>query len=117
MTTWYNDSVPEHTARVLMFILDWVKMNVQILDQVDFITRTALVEEKNTILIFMTYCIADIFSRINREFARVFGVDFASILSRGSQFKVESVMARIAKPESFLLLSPSREDVRYLFLL
>ena len=45
------------------------------------------------------------------EFARVFGVDFFSVLSRGSQFKVESFMFRIAKPESFVLLSPSRLDV------
>lgn len=48
-----------------------------------------------------------------REFARVFGVDFFSVLSRGSQFKVESFMFRIAKPESFVLLSPSKEDVGY----
>ena len=47
-----------------------------------------------------------------REFARVFGVDFFSVISRGSQFKVESFMFRIAKPESFVLLSPSKQDVR-----
>jgi DNA polymerase zeta len=41
----------------------------------------------------------------------VFGVDFASVMSRGSQFKVESFMFRIAKPESFVLISPSRESV------
>ncbi|KAF8216234.1 hypothetical protein K438DRAFT_1901886 [Mycena galopus ATCC 62051] len=45
------------------------------------------------------------------EFARVFGVDFFSVISRGSQFKVESFMFRIAKPESFVLLSPSKQDV------
>lgn len=47
-----------------------------------------------------------------REFARVFGVDFMSVLTRGSQFKVEAFMFRLAKPESFVLISPSREDVR-----
>lgn len=46
-----------------------------------------------------------------REFARVFGVDFFSVINRGSQFKVESFMFRIAKPESFVLISPSRQDV------
>jgi DNA polymerase zeta len=50
-------------------------------------------------------------NRLCSEFARVFGVDFASVLSRGSQFKVESVMFRIAKPESYVLLSPSRKEV------
>ena len=48
---------------------------------------------------------------MRREFARVFGVDFFSVISRGSQFKVESFMSRIAKPESFVLLSPSKSDV------
>jgi DNA polymerase elongation subunit (family B) len=46
------------------------------------------------------------------EFARVFGVDFASVMFRGSQFKVESFMFRIAKPESFVLVSPSKQQVR-----
>lgn len=46
------------------------------------------------------------------EFARVFGVDFMSVITRGSQFKVEAFMFRLAKPESFMLVSPSREDVR-----
>lgn len=45
------------------------------------------------------------------EFARVFGVDFNSAMTRGSQFKVESFMFRIAKPEGFVLISPSREAV------
>ena len=30
---------------------------------------------------------------------------------RGSQFKVESFMFRIAKPESFVLVSPSKQQV------
>lgn len=46
-----------------------------------------------------------------REFARVFGVDFFSVISRGSQFKVESFMFRIAKPESFVLRSPNKNEV------
>jgi DNA polymerase elongation subunit (family B) len=46
-----------------------------------------------------------------REFARVFGVDFFSVISRGSQFKVESFMFRIAKPEGFVLRSPSKQEV------
>lgn len=45
------------------------------------------------------------------EFARIYGVDFRSVRLRGSQFKVEAVMFRIAKPESFLLLSPTRQEV------
>jgi DNA polymerase elongation subunit (family B) len=51
-----------------------------------------------------------------REFARVFGVDFFSVISRGSQFKVESFMFRIAKPESFVLRSPNKQQVMNLTL-
>jgi hypothetical protein len=45
------------------------------------------------------------------EQARVLGIDFYSVFSRGSQFKVESLMLRIAKAESFMLISPSRKQV------
>ncbi|ERS98303.1 hypothetical protein HMPREF1624_05087 [Sporothrix schenckii ATCC 58251] len=45
------------------------------------------------------------------EQARVLGVDFASVLDRGSQFKVESVMLRVAKPENFVMPSPNHEQV------
>ena|SRR5258706_8489590 len=46
------------------------------------------------------------------EFARVFGIEFFSVISRGSQFKVESFMFRIGKPESFVFISPSKSQVR-----
>ncbi|KAL1896296.1 DNA polymerase zeta [Sporothrix stenoceras] len=45
------------------------------------------------------------------EQARVLGVDFASVLERGSQFKVESVMLRVAKPENFVMPSPNHKQV------
>lgn len=45
------------------------------------------------------------------EQARILGVDYYSVLSRGSQYKVESLLCRISKRENFLLLSPSREQV------
>ena len=47
----------------------------------------------------------------NSEQARVLGIDFYSVFSRGSQFKVESLMVRIAKAECFMLISPSRKQV------
>lgn len=58
---------------------------------------------------FTVYLVLSIMT--SREFARVFGVDFFSVLSRGSQYKVESFMFRLAKPESFVLISPSKADV------
>ncbi|KAH3678375.1 hypothetical protein WICMUC_001392 [Wickerhamomyces mucosus] len=46
------------------------------------------------------------------EEARLIGIDFNDVYYRGSQFKVESLMTRIAKTENFLLSSPSKKQVR-----
>ncbi|KAI0724555.1 hypothetical protein C8T65DRAFT_704388 [Cerioporus squamosus] len=86
LTEWYNSPVPDHAARVLHYFARRTDMVLEMLEAAEVVTK-------------------------NAEFARVFGVDFFSVLSRGSQFKVESFMFRIAKPESFLLLSPSKQDV------
>ncbi|KAJ7181668.1 hypothetical protein C8R43DRAFT_869366 [Mycena crocata] len=83
---WYRDSIPLHTDNVLRYFSSRTTMVLEILDETEVVTKTA-------------------------EFARVFGVDFFSVISRGSQFKVESFMFRIAKPESFVLISPSQNDV------
>ncbi|AOW03215.1 hypothetical protein B0I72DRAFT_137686 [Yarrowia lipolytica] len=45
------------------------------------------------------------------EQARVVGIDFSSVYTRGSQYKVESFLARLTKSENFMLASPSREQV------
>ena len=42
----------------------------------------------------------------------MYGVDFSDVYMRGSQFKVESFMFRLAKPESLLLQTPSKDEVR-----
>ncbi|TFK77090.1 hypothetical protein BDN72DRAFT_890866 [Pluteus cervinus] len=86
LTEMYSSSVPRHTASLLQYFVDRTCGTLDILEKSDIVTKTA-------------------------EFARVFGVDFFSVISRGSQFKVESFMLRIAKPESFVLLSPSKTDV------
>ncbi|KAG2061849.1 hypothetical protein BDR06DRAFT_945889 [Suillus hirtellus] len=86
LTTWYNSTDPVHTSRVLRYFLERTILTLEILQEAEITTK-------------------------NAEFARVFGVDFYSVISRGSQFKVESFMFRIAKPESFVLLSPSKQDV------
>ncbi|KAH7883594.1 hypothetical protein F5I97DRAFT_2041862 [Phlebopus sp. FC_14] len=86
LTSWFNSDNPVHTSRVLTYFHDRTIMTLDILGEAETTTK-------------------------NAEFARVFGVDFYSVISRGSQFKVESFMFRIAKPESFVLLSPSKQDV------
>lgn len=86
LTMWYNSRSPKDVARVIHYYLGRVKMDLEILEKNELIPRTS-------------------------EQARLLGVDFFSVFSRGSQFKVESLMFRIAKPENFLLPSPSRKQV------
>ena len=86
LTSWYKNGRPRDLFKLLRHYLARTRMNIEILDANELIPRTS-------------------------EQARVLGVDFFSVFSRGSQFKVESIMFRIAKPENYLLVSPSRKQV------
>lgn len=105
LTTWFQDSTPAHTISVMRHFRERVFMVLEILDEADVVTKNAWVMRSLFALSPL------ILTKKTSEFARVFGVDFFSVISRGSQFKVESFMFRIAKPESFVLLSPSKQDV------
>lgn len=41
------------------------------------------------------------------EFSRLYGIEFENVANRGSQYKVESMMLRLAKPANFIAVSPS----------
>ena len=41
------------------------------------------------------------------EFSRLYGIEFESVVNRGSQYRVESMMLRLAKPANFVPVSPS----------
>jgi DNA polymerase zeta len=41
------------------------------------------------------------------ELARLFGIQFAEVLSRGTQFRVESIMLRLSKRQNYVAVSPS----------
>lgn len=86
LTAWYRSGKSRDIARTVNYYVTRTKINLEILDAQELIPRTS-------------------------EQARLIGVDFFSVFSRGSQFKVESFMFRIAKPENFLLVSPSRKQV------
>jgi DNA polymerase elongation subunit (family B) len=83
---WYLKS-PLYRWRVLRQVLDRTKWNLMLLDNTDTIHQTW-------------------------EFAQVYGMDFYSVLTRGSQFRVESILLRLAQPENFLMFSPGREQVQ-----
>ncbi|KAI1176388.1 DNA polymerase family B [Nemania sp. FL0916] len=86
LTDWYIGRKPRDLSKLLRYYLTRTKLDIEILETNELTPRTS-------------------------EQARVLGVDFFSVFSRGSQFKVESIMFRIAKPENFLLVSPSRKQV------
>lgn len=86
LTAWYASGKPRDLTKLLDYYVSRVQLDLEILEQNELIPRTS-------------------------EQARLLGVDFFSVFSRGSQFKVESLMFRIAKPENFLLPSPSRKQV------
>ncbi|KAJ5538291.1 hypothetical protein N7494_007770 [Penicillium frequentans] len=86
LTRWYRSGKPRDILKVLEYFTSRVQMNLEILEANELIPRTS-------------------------EQARLLGIDFSSVYYRGSQFKVESLMFRIAKPENYLLVSPSRRQV------
>ncbi|KAF7937877.1 uncharacterized protein EAE97_007673 [Botrytis byssoidea] len=86
LRNWYTNGTARDLSKVLAYYVSHVELDLEILEQNELISRTS-------------------------EQARLLGVDFFSVFSRGSQFKVESLMFRIAKPENFILISPSRKQV------
>ncbi|TGJ81811.1 hypothetical protein E0Z10_g6938 [Xylaria hypoxylon] len=86
LTNWYIGDKTRDLSKLLRYYLTRTKLDIEILEANELIPRTS-------------------------EQARVLGVDFFSVFSRGSQFKVESIMFRIAKPENFILISPDRKQV------
>jgi len=51
------------------------------------------------------------------EKSKVYGADFLSMLERGSQFKIESIMCRTAKQHDYLTLSATKVQVAHQSLL
>ncbi|KAI6081246.1 hypothetical protein F4821DRAFT_249760 [Hypoxylon rubiginosum] len=86
LTEWYVEGKHRDLSKLLRYYMARTKLDIEILEANELIPRTS-------------------------EQARLLGVDFFSVFSRGSQFKVESIMFRIAKPENFVLVSPDRKQV------
>lgn len=86
LSWWFLSGPGRARFRCIEHIIDRAKLNFAIMDQLDMINRTS-------------------------ELARVFGIDFFSVHSRGSQYRVESMMLRLAHTQNFLVISPSRQQV------
>lgn len=86
LTKWHKSGKNRDLSKLIQYYETRARLDLEILEANELIARTS-------------------------EQARLLGVDFYSVFSRGSQFKVESIMFRIAKPENFILVSPSRKQV------
>ncbi|KAK9324185.1 hypothetical protein V1517DRAFT_318484 [Lipomyces orientalis] len=86
LSKWFQSGQAGQVSRAVQYYISRTSLNLELLKDQEIIERTS-------------------------EQARLLGVDFYSVISRGSQFKVESLMIRIAKAENFILISPSRRMV------
>lgn len=107
LSDWYQSEDPSKIARVFHYYRNRVEMDVEMLDAAEIVDQSWYVRLSGSL-----GCQVWLSGFTHSESARVFGVDFHSVRTRGSQFKVESVMFKISKPESFMLLSPNRVQVR-----
>ncbi|XP_023212817.1 uncharacterized protein LOC111615631 [Centruroides sculpturatus] len=82
LTHWFDYQTDLFRWRVIDYYVTRVKYTMNLLNQLDVIGRTSTL-------------------------ARVFGIQFYEVLSRGSQFRVESMMLRTAKSQNYIAVSPS----------
>lgn len=86
LTSWMTSQRAGPVAQALTYVLRRIQLVVRLVEKTEVVFRTA-------------------------EFARIYGIDFFSVLSRGSQFRVESMLLRITKPQNYVLPSPNRTQV------
>ncbi|CAH1444198.1 unnamed protein product [Lactuca virosa] len=86
LTKWFSSGPGKARYRCIEYVLERAKLNFQVMNQLDMINRTS-------------------------ELARVFGIDFFSVLSRGSQYRVESMLLRLAHTQNYLAISPGSQQV------
>ncbi|KAL1216430.1 DNA polymerase zeta catalytic subunit [Cardamine amara subsp. amara] len=86
LTEWFSSGPAGARYRCIEYVTRRAKLNLEILSQLDMINRTS-------------------------ELARVFGIDFFSVLSRGSQYRVESMLLRLAHTQNYLAISPGNQQV------
>ncbi|XP_051951209.1 DNA polymerase zeta catalytic subunit [Xyrauchen texanus] len=85
LSDWFDHNTHLHRWKVVDHYVSRVCGIMQLLHQQDVIGRTS-------------------------ELARVFGIQFYHVLTRGSQYRVESMMLRIAKPMNYISVTPSTQQ-------
>ncbi|XP_060609160.2 DNA polymerase zeta catalytic subunit [Anolis sagrei] len=82
LSDWFDNKADIYRWKMVDYYTSRVHGNIQLLEQLDLIGRTS-------------------------EMARLFGIQFLHVLTRGSQYRVESMMLRIAKPMNYIAVTPS----------
>nr|DBA26585.1 TPA: hypothetical protein GDO54_010826 [Pyxicephalus adspersus] len=85
LSDWFDNRTDIYRWRMTEHYMNRVHGTLQLLEHLDLIGRTS-------------------------ELARLFGIQFLHVLTRGSQYRVESVMLRIAKPMNYIPLTPSSQQ-------
>ncbi|KAL1131908.1 hypothetical protein AAG570_011519, partial [Ranatra chinensis] len=85
LTLWWSSCSNFYRELTIKHYIVRVLGVIQLLEQLDLIGRTC-------------------------ELASLFGIQFYEVFSRGSQFRVESMMLRMAKPLNYIAISPSIEQ-------
>ncbi|XP_070705223.1 DNA polymerase zeta catalytic subunit [Pempheris klunzingeri] len=82
LSDWFDHNTDLYRWKMVDYYISRVRGAMQLLQQHDIIGRTS-------------------------ELARVFGIQFFHVLTRGSQYRVESMMLRVAKPLNYIPVTPS----------
>ncbi|XP_030055078.1 DNA polymerase zeta catalytic subunit isoform X2 [Microcaecilia unicolor] len=82
LSDWFDNKTDIYRWKMVDYYVSRVRGTLQILEQLDLIGRTS-------------------------ELARLFGIQFLHVLTRGSQYRVESMMLRVAKPLNYIAVTPS----------
>lgn len=85
LSDWFDNKTDLYRWKTVDHYISRVRGNLQMLEQLDLIGKTS-------------------------EMARLFGIQFLHVLTRGSQYRVESMMLRIAKPMNYVPVTPSTQQ-------
>uniref|UniRef100_UPI0037E72DFF DNA polymerase zeta catalytic subunit isoform X1 n=1 Tax=Semicossyphus pulcher TaxID=241346 RepID=UPI0037E72DFF len=85
LSDWFDHNTDLYRWKMVDLYVSRVCGTMQLLQQHDIIGRTS-------------------------ELARVFGIQFFHVLTRGSQYRVESMMLRVAKPLNYIPVTPSTQQ-------
>ncbi|XP_056267079.1 DNA polymerase zeta catalytic subunit-like, partial [Pseudoliparis swirei] len=82
LSDWFDHNTDLYRWKMVDHYISRVRGTMQLLQQRDIIGRTS-------------------------ELARLFGIQFYHVLTRGSQYRVESMMLRLAKPLNYIAVTPA----------